>query len=1271
MKTKIKTLMTFIICTLVLGALWSVSASAEGEDKQVYSQQFKNNTFYYTVDGGVATITDADASGYVVVPSTLGGHPVKKIGREAFEWQEGITSLIIQNGIEEIGDYAFSFYNDEYWDEDPPYMHLKDLFLPESVKSIGRYAFRYADLNGDLNLPVGLEAIGEYAFSGMYVEGDINIPEGVKHIGNGAFSSTDFYGNINFPESLETIGENAFYYSALCKIVNIPSKVNTIGNKAFAETSVIGFTANEKNEYFSSDESGVLYNKDKTQILFYPSLKDGETFTIPDTVKTVSANCFYKSRYLKEIIIPESVTKIEGGAFYNCNVLRKLVIPLSVKEIGNYAVSVDSAYYALAHEVYYEGTKEQWDSIGVKLDEKFSVHFSYGTTTHEYTQAITKAPTCKQMGTKTYTCTCGVAYSEDIDRLNEDHSKYYTERITEPGGLQKYGQKETICEKCGMVVDSGRFAAVTSITFSESNYYTGKDIKPAVKVYASGNVSEENYDVIYPEKSTDIGTYKLTVVFKNRYEGTHEFEYKILPSLVKNIKKQLSVKGITFTWDENKEATGYKIGVSVNGNEMKYYDAPADTLTWFVPSVYDGGELEIDKYCIFTVAAVTKLSDGSVMEGNSSRLDVKFTPEQKTYKAKEGTYTYFILGDEATIVKADIKGNVTLPSKLGGKKVTGILSYAFDGLSKLTAVVIPEGVKSIGKGAFRNSGITKLTLPSTLTDLEENAFYYCKKLKTVVLSGKNPALTLDEQGVLYNKDKTELIIFPAKSSVTEYTLPETVKKIWSYAFAYNSTLKSVTVNEGVTEIGEYAFHCCKGMTSLSLPQSLETIGASAFRACTKIESVVVGEKVKRLPTYTFAYCTRLKNVTLPKGLETISSKVFYQCYAIEEIVIPNVRSIGYDAFWDLKSLKALYFMGGKDEWQAATKKYDIGLNNELRVHYSYEDFVHEFKVTPSTEPTCTSIGHGLYECPCGLSYYSSIPAKGHTYTTVYPSKATTERDGLAVSKCDICSYSQATEIYKIEAEFSQCLAYTGQVNIPTVTLKSGKTVLTEGTDYIITYETPDSTDYGEYTFSVRSLENDAFEFDATYTYKILPGETSEIKLTHTTSSIKLSWNEVYGATGYRVYRYDYSEKEWVRIKSTTATSYTVKGLTSGTRYRFAVQAYHKTEDGTVYFSNIKKAVTTSTKPASVKNLYGSSPSKGKLTLSWANVSGESGFEIYYSTSKNGTYKKLSEVKANTVKYTASNLKGGRTLYFKVRAYRTIGDSTVYGTFSNVRAVWVR
>ncbi|MBR2892524.1 MAG: leucine-rich repeat domain-containing protein, partial [Clostridia bacterium] len=703
---KTRLIFTFIMCTLLALTLFSVSAAAEDEQQKVYTKAAFGNVFEYTVENGEATIVGATIEkGDVIIPNELGGYPVKKIGKKAFYSEYKIKSIFIQSGIEEIDEKAFASDDDR---DDDVRINLKSLTLPDTLKKIGYSAFTYAIINGELTLPESLQYIDNYAFVFAYFHNkEMFIPKNVEYIGEGAFLNNGF----------------------------------------------IKYKVDENNKHYSHDSQGALYNKDKTTLIHYPNstyVAENTTFVIPDTVQVIAKDCFYDTRCLKEIVIPHSVVEIEDNAFGFSETLKKLVLPSSLQKVGRMFL-----HGAITHEVYYEGTEEHWNEICTYFSSNVEkIHFLYGTEPHEYTESITKAPTCKQMGKKTYTCTCGVAYTKDISSINENHSKYYTEKVVEPAGLYKNGKKEIVCEKCG-VVDSGNIPEIRSIYVREKYYYTGKEIKPEVDISTRADISKNEYEIIYPEKAVDVGTYKLTVKFSGRFEGSHEYTYSIYPTEVKNLKSVLSAKGITFTWDKNKEATAYKIGVSINGGEAEYHEVSADTSEWFVPSVYDGGELGIDEYCVFTVTAVTKLSDGAVMESAKVRNDIKFTPEQKIYKAKEGTYTYFILGDEATIVKADVKGNVTVPSKLGGKKVTGILSFAFDAQSKLTSVVIPEGVKSIGKAAFRDSGITKITLPSTLTDIEENAFQYCKKLKTIVLSEKNPSLTLDESGVLYNKDKTE------------------------------------------------------------------------------------------------------------------------------------------------------------------------------------------------------------------------------------------------------------------------------------------------------------------------------------------------------------------------------------------------------------------------------------------------------------------------------------------------------------------------------------
>ncbi len=189
---------------------------------------------------------------------------------------------------------------------------------------------------------------------------------------------------------------------------------------------------------------------------------------------------------------------------------------------------------------------------------------------------------------------------------------------------------------------------------------------------------------------------------------------------------------------------------------------------------------------------------------------------------------------------------------------------------------------------------------------------------------------------------------------------------------------------------------------------------------------------------------------------------------------------------------------------------------------------------------------------------------------------------------------------------------------------------------------------------------------------VKPGKVTKIESEASLWNIRLQWAEVEHSDGYRVYSYNPKTKKYTKLKDVKENYYeNDKSLKSGTTYYFAVKAYNKNGSKTAW-SDMSDVFAVSTKPPAMPTLLKlTSTSKGKANISWSNVSGETGYQVWYCNSKNGKYVKLSNYKANTVKATASKLTSGKTYYFKVRAYKKTGGEYVYSNFSSVKSVKIK
>ncbi len=187
---------------------------------------------------------------------------------------------------------------------------------------------------------------------------------------------------------------------------------------------------------------------------------------------------------------------------------------------------------------------------------------------------------------------------------------------------------------------------------------------------------------------------------------------------------------------------------------------------------------------------------------------------------------------------------------------------------------------------------------------------------------------------------------------------------------------------------------------------------------------------------------------------------------------------------------------------------------------------------------------------------------------------------------------------------------------------------------------------------------------ATFTTATKPTVTEKIVSSQTTSEITLKWRKVTGATGYRIYQYNPSTEKWEKLETTTSKSYTVKNLDSGTKYKFKVKAY-KTVGDKNFWGKASATFTTATKPAVTEKIV-SSQTTSEITLKWKKVTGATGYRIYQYNPDTEKWEKIETTTSKS--YTVKNLDSGTKYKFKVKAYKTVGDKTIWGKASETFAV---
>ncbi len=235
----------------------------------------------------------------------------------------------------------------------------------------------------------------------------------------------------------------------------------------------------------------------------------------------------------------------------------------------------------------------------------------------------------------------------------------------------------------------------------------------------------------------------------------------------------------------------------------------------------------------------------------------------------------------------------------------GVCAFEMD--ENLTSVVFPESLVSIQTEAFEsNSWIEEFNIPKNVEYIGEDAFFNSYELKAFNVDSENKYFSNDENGVLFNKDKTKLLVYPSVNEAEEYNIPESVTVINECAFSYCYNLKKVTFPDGLTEIGDYAFWICDALTEIELPDSVVTVSDFAFESCSSLETVKLSENLAYIGNSAFEFCENIKSITIPGNDTVIGDFAFCSCKSLEEVNISyGVTSVGLCAFYMCEKLKSL------------------------------------------------------------------------------------------------------------------------------------------------------------------------------------------------------------------------------------------------------------------------------------------------------------------------------------------------------------------------------
>ncbi len=957
----------FITSVVIPSSIVSISGGAFSSCSALTSIEVDaDNEVFDSRDNCNAIIETATNTLVVGCKSTSIPASVTSIGNRAFSGCKSLPSISIPSGVTSIGESAFSFCS-----------FLLSASIPSSVTFIGNSAFYNCKSLTSVSIPSGVSSIRYETFCNCSSLLSVDIPASVTSIGYGAFNGCGSLASISFSTSIVSIDYYAFAGCISLKSLFIPASVVSIRGAAFGKCiSLSSINVDENNEVYDSRENCNAIIETATNTLVVGC----RNTVIPDEVTSIGDSAFSGCKSLTSISIPSGVTSIGNFAFGYCSYLTSIEIPDSVTSIGDYAfegceylrsIAIPDSVVSIGYNVFYGCSFLNFTKSGGLL--------YYGNDANPYL----------------------VLYSDDDDFIGDatihDGTKIIADKIFE------------YCSSITSVVIPSSVVSISDYAFYSCSNLTSVSIQPGVTSIGNRAFGDckSLTSISIPDGVTSIGNsafsgcYSLTAItIPNSIEYIGYLAFSIY-----NIKNYTVSGGICYLGNEDHP---YSVLYSVDDKStLKNVTIHPDTKVIMEDAFKSCYSLR----SVFIPDGVTCI--GASAFYNCSNLTAISIPSSV---ASIGSCAFS--GCSSLIsIKVDAN-NVFYDSRNGCNAIIETATNTL--LAGCNNTNIPNGVVSIGREAFYHSQITSISIPRSVTIIDNHAFASCNLLRSIAIP--DSVVSISEYA------------FSGCVSLTSIVIPNSVVSIGGSAFSYCKSLAYISIPNSVTSIGYAAFDGCQSLISIFIPSSVTSIGDGLFRGCESLTSIKIDKDNKVydsrdncnaiiesatntlvagcggtfIPTDVVSigksafYRSSLTDIAIPNSVVSIGDSAFYYCKSLVAVSIPDsVTSIGPAAFDSCTSLTSVFIPSsvifiGRGAFRDCTSLASIKVDKDNKVYDSRDNcnaiietatnaFVMGCKgtVIPSSVTSIADYAYYWWDSLTSITIPSSISYIGYSAFSLY------------------------------------------------------------------------------------------------------------------------------------------------------------------------------------------------------------------------------------------------------------------------------------------------